>query len=210
MQNLARVAWPVAFVAVAAMGFGYFRAESPPAPAHEVTVTPQTGPTVVRSLKELARLETAQLRVEKVIDLKDHQKRFHGLVEADDSLLFVAAGEVVLGVDLGKADVTFDEATKTAKITLDEPEVFSARFDEPHSYVHSRKTDTFAVRNEGLEATARREATKAFAAAGREPRAQELAKSQAETQLRALARAWGSSDLELTWRGPRGEVATAP
>lgn len=209
MQHLARLAWPAAFVAVAAMGFGFIRTESP-APSHEITVTPQTGPMVVRSLKELARLETAQIRVEKVIDLVDHQKRFHGLVEADDSLLFVAAGEVVLGVDLGKADVTFDEASKTAKITLDEPEVFSTRFDEPHSYVHSRRTDTFAQRNEGLEAAARREATRSFGAAGREPRAQEMARAQAEKQLRALAQAWGSRDLEVTWRGPKGEVAVAP
>ncbi|MFO0736569.1 MAG: DUF4230 domain-containing protein [Labilithrix sp.] len=210
MQDLARLAWPAAFVAVAAMGFGFVRTESPAPLAHEITVTPQTGPTVVRSLKELARLETAQIRVEKVIDLEDHQKHFHGLVEADDSLLFVAAGEVVLGVDLGKADVTFDEATKTARITLDEPEVFSTRFDEPHSYVHSRKTDTFAQRNEGLEAAARREATRSFAAAGREPRAQEMARTQAEKELRALARAWGSRDLEVSWRGPKGEVAAAP
>jgi hypothetical protein len=210
MQNLARLAWPAAFVAVAAMGFGWTRTESPREPVHEVTVTPQTGPTVVRELRALSRLETAALRVEKVIDLKDHQKRFHGLVDADDSLLFVAAGEVVLGVDLSKSEVTFDEATKTARITLPDPEVFTTRFDEPHSYVHSRRTDMLAERNEGLEATARREATKAFAAAGREASAQELAKSHAESQLRALSRAWGARDLEVTWRGPQGEVATAP
>lgn len=210
MQNLARFAWPAAFVAVAAMGFGWIRTEKAPEPVHEVTVTPQTGPTVVRELLALSRLETASLHVEKVIDLKDHQRRFHGLVDADDSLLFVAAGEVVLGVDLSKADVTFDEATKTAKIALNEPEVFSTRFDEPHSYVHSRKTDVLAERNEGLEATARREATKAFAAAGRTPDAQRMAKTQAETELRSLARAWGARELDVEWRTPRGEVATAP
>lgn len=207
MQNLARFAWPAAFVAVAAMGFGWIRTETPPAPVHEVTVTPQTGPTVVRELRALSRLETASLHVEKVIDLKDRQTRFHGLVDANDSLLFVAAGEVVLGVDLGKADVTFDETTKTAKIALDEPEVFSTRFDEAHSYVHSRKTDVLAERNEALEATARREASKAFTAAGHDTNAKQLAKLQAEKELRALARAWGSHDLEIEWRAPAGEVA---
>ena len=124
--------------------------------------------------------------------------------------LVTASGEVVLGVDLSKADVTFDEPTKTARIILSEPEVFTTRFDEPHSYVHSRRTDMLAERNEGLEATARREATKAFAAAGREASAQELAKTHAEQELRALSRAWGARDLEVTWRAPQGEVATAP
>lgn len=210
MQSLARVAWPAAFVAVAAMGFGWIRTEAVPSPPHEVTVTPQTGPTVIRELRALARLETATLRVEKVIDLKDHQRRLHGLVEADDALLFVAAGDVVLGVDLGKADVTFDEATKTARIELPDPDVLTTRFDEPHSYVHSRRTDLLAERNENLEAAARREAAKAFAAAGKEPSAQDLARKQAEAQLRSLARAWGSRDLVITWRAPRGELASSP
>lgn len=192
------------------MGFGYLRADPPPVQTHEVTVTPQTGPTVIRELRALSRLETASIRVEKVIDLKDHQRRLHGLVEADDKLLFVAAGEVVLGVDLGTADVTFDEATKTARIALEEPAVFSSRFDEQHSYVHSRKTDLLAERNEGLETTARREATRAFDAAGHTPESMNLARTQAETQLRALAKAWGARELELTWRAPAGEVAAAP
>ncbi|MBX3232318.1 MAG: DUF4230 domain-containing protein [Labilithrix sp.] len=204
-----RLAWPAAFVAVAAMGFGWLRAEPPKAEAHVVEVVP-TGPTVVRELRAVARLETASMHVEKVIDLKDHQKRFRGLVDAEDSLLFVASGEVVLGVDLGRLgpdDVGFDEATKTATIELPAPEVFSTRFDEAHSYVHSRRTDTFAVRNEGLEAAARREAAAAFAKAGREPRAIDLAKEHAATQLRALAKAWGAKDLIVRWRAPAGELA---
>lgn len=210
MQHLARLAWPVAFVAVAAMGFGWLRADPPPPPAtHTVEVVP-TGPTVVKELRALAKLETASMHVEKVIDLKDHQKHWRGLVEADDALLFVASGEVVLGVDLGRLgekDLGFDEATKVATIELPQPEVFSTRFDEARSYVHSRHTDVLATRNEGLEAAARREAAAAFAKAGAEPRATELARERAETQLRALAKAWGAKDLVVRWRAPSGEVA---
>ena len=52
-------------VAVAADDGGSSAPPSPFAPlAHEITVTPQTARTVVRSLKELARLETAQIRAE--------------------------------------------------------------------------------------------------------------------------------------------------
>lgn len=204
----ARVAWPAALVAIAAMGFAWLREPRPAPPASEVRVE-HAGATVVRELRSLSRLETSAIHVEKVIELKDHQRRLHGLVDADDALLFVAAGEVVLGVDLSKlgdGDVRSDPETGVAYVELPAPEVLSTRFDETRSYVHSRRTDVLARRNEGLEGAARREALAAFAAAGRDPRALEAAKATAERQLRSLAKAWGAKDLVVTWRGPRGEI----
>ncbi len=204
--TLARFAWPLAFVAVAAMGFAYLR--EPKAPASQIHVE-HAGATVVRELRSLSRLETSSIHVEKVIELKDQQKRLHGLVDADDRLLFVAAGEVVIGVDLSKleeGDVKSDPVTGIAYVELPAPEVLSTRFDESRSYVHSRTTDVLARRNEGLEGAARREALAAFAAAGRDPRALEAAKAQAERQLRSLAKAWGAKDLVVSWKAPRGEV----
>ena len=204
----ARFAWPAAFVAVAAMGFGYLR-EQRPAPASELRVE-HAGATVVRELRALSRLETSVLRVEKIIELGDHQRRLGGLVEANDALLFVAAGEVVLGVDLAKltdADVRFDPETNLAYVDLPPPEILSTRFDEARSYVHSRRTDLLARRNEGLEAAARREALAAFAEAGKDPSALDAARAQAEARLRALAKAWGAKDLVVAWKGPKGEVA---
>jgi hypothetical protein len=209
-STVARFAWPGAFVAIAAMGFGYAREQRPP-PTSEIRVEHE-GATVVRELRALSRLETSSLRVEKVVDLKDHQKALYGLVDADDSLLFVAAGEVVLGVDLSKLaddDVRSDATTKVAYVELPAPEVLSTRFDEARSYVHARKTDTLARRNEGLEAAARRDALAAFARAGSDPQAIDAAKVQAERQLRALAKAWGAADLVVTWKAPRGEVDVA-
>jgi len=205
-STIARFAWPAAVVAIAAMGFGYLR--EPRDPVSEVRVE-HAGATVVRELRSLSRLETSSMHVEKVIELKDRQKRLHGLVDADDALLFVAAGEVVIGVDLSKleeGDVKSDAATGIAYVELPAPEVLSTRFDESRSYVHSRQTDVLARRNEGLEGAARREALAAFAAAGRDPRALEAAKAQAERQLRSLARAWGAKELVVTWKGPKGEV----
>jgi hypothetical protein len=117
--------------------------------------------------------------------------------------LFIASGEVVIGVDLARLrdeDARFDESTKTATITLPEPEVLSTRFDELHSYVHSRKTGTLAERNEQLEAIARREATAAFETAGRQKEVRDRAKEQAERQLRSLATAWGAKNVIVTWR----------
>lgn len=197
-----RFAWPAAFVIVALLGFVLLRdraqAKDPPS-----DVRVQGSNTVVKSLHDLARLETTALHVEKVIDVRDHQKKLYGLLETEDSLLFIASGEVVIGVDLARLrdeDARFDEATKTATITLPEPEVLSTRFDEVRSYVHSRKTGTLAERNEQLEAVARREATTAFEAAGRQKDVRDRAKEQAERQIRSLATAWGAKNVIVTWR----------
>jgi hypothetical protein len=204
----ARFAWPAAFVAVVAMTFSYLRDRG--AEPKSQTRVEHAGPTVVRDLRAISRLETASLHMEKIVEVKDHQERLHGLVEADDAVLFVATGEVVLGVDLakmGEDDARFDAATKTAYVTLPQPEVLSSRFDEIHSYVHSRKTDLMAERNEGLEGVARREAIAAFEKAARDPESMKRAREQAERDVRALGAAWGASAVVITWKEPRGEIS---
>jgi hypothetical protein len=209
--QLSRFAWPAAFVTVAAMTFGYLH-DVRPKPASEVTIEHAT-PTVLKDLRELSRLETLSLHVEKVIDVKDRQTRLYGLVDAEDSLLFVATGEVVLGVDLGKladADARYDEATRTAYIHLPAPEVLSTRLDEPHSYVHARATDVLAKRNEALESIARRDAAVAFEAAAKDPKNVDRAKAQAEKQLRGLGHAWGARDVVITWRTDAGSSMIPP
>jgi hypothetical protein len=205
LAELSRFAWPAAIVAIAAMTLHFVneRVQAPSPSASDVRVVHPT-PTVLKDLRELARLETLSLHVEKVIDVKDHQTRLYGLVDAEDSLLFVATGEVILGVDLGKlteSDVRFDAATSTAYVNLPAPEVLSTRFDEPHSYVHARATDVLAKRNEALEAVARRDAIAAFEAAGKEPKAVDRAKAQAEKELRVLAKGWGAREVVITWTG---------
>lgn len=201
-STAARFAWPAAFVIGLAMVLLFVREQRTPEPkASEVMVAHPT-PVLVKELREVARLETLTVHVEKVVDMKDRQRRMYGLVAAEDALLFVASGEVVLGVDLqklGDDDARFDEATKTAYLHLPRPEIFSTRFDEAHSYVHTRDTDVLAKRNEGLEAAARREALASFAAAGSEKQTIERAREQAEKELRALARAWGAKDVVFTW-----------
>jgi hypothetical protein len=215
LPELSRFAWPGAFVAVAAMTFGYLSMHdrSAAAPASEVRIEHPT-PTVLKDLRALSRLETLSLHVEKVIDVKDHQTRLYGLVDADDSLLFVATGEVTMGVDLAKlgdGDARFDAATQTAYVTLPAPEVLSTHFDEAHSYVHARSTDVLAKRNEALESVARRDAITAFEAAAKDPKAVAHAKEQAEKELHALATAWGARDIVITWAPapPSGEVGVA-
>jgi hypothetical protein len=206
---LGRFAWPAAFVAIAAMTFAHLQAPKVEPSSSEVKVDKPSA-TVVKEIRALGRLETASLHVEKVIEMKDHQRRLYGLVEADDALLFVASGEVVLGVDLAKLgpeDVREDHGK--VHVSLPPIEVLSSRFDEPKSYVHARTTDALARRNEGLESAARKEALGAFEKAGRDPAAVARAQESAEKEIRAIAKAFGATDVVIEWRGPKGEVDLA-
>ena len=74
---------------------------SRPAPSASATTTViRPTPNVLRSVQELARLESVTFHMERVIDLHDEQEHAFGLVHADDSILLVAVGEVIAGVDL--------------------------------------------------------------------------------------------------------------
>src|SRR5262245_19690928 len=59
-------------------------------------------PTILMSVRDLARLETNELHMEKVVDLSDKQSRFFGLFDSTDAILLVAAGDVTIGIDLKK------------------------------------------------------------------------------------------------------------
>lgn len=187
VELLHRMVWPLAFVVVAVLVVGVVR-ERAPKDGPGVRVEHPT-PTLVAELRTLARLETLTLRLEKIVDLRDHQTKLFGLVDTEDGLLFVASGEVVLGVDLGRVreeDVRFDAAANEVKVALPEPEVLSTRLDEAGSYVHTRRTGTLATRNEALESLARKEAVASFEAAGRDPKHLERARAQAERTVVAL------------------------
>jgi hypothetical protein len=175
---------------------------SPPPAAATGPVLRPTG-TILMAVKDLARLETNELHLEKVIDLTDRQSRFFGLVDTTDAILLVAAGDVVVGVDLGKLqarDVEIDRQTGTAKLTLPEPEILSVRLDEKHTYVYRRTTGVLAERNEQLESKARLEALRAIEDAARHGDVMEKARRQAERQLQQLFEKFGVSRTTIGWR----------
>lgn len=173
------------------------RAATPP------TVAVRPTPTMLVAVRDLARLETTELHLEKVIDLTDAQGSFFGLVENTDAILLIATGDVTMGVDLGKladGDVTFDPVTKRASFHLPPPEIFSTRLDEERTYVYTRSTSLLAKRNEHLEARARQEAIAAMEKAARDANEVTRAKAQAEKELRALAQGLGATEVSFTWR----------
>jgi len=113
--------------------------------------------TVVNEIRTLARLETVQYTVEKVITAESGQGPLGFLF--GDKLLLVAHGMVIAGIDLEKlqaSDVRID-AQGSIFIVIPAAEVFTATLDNNKTYVYHRETGLLAPKKD-LETTARQAA----------------------------------------------------
>jgi hypothetical protein len=160
--------------------------------------------TVLSAVRGLARLETVAYHMERIIDLKNRSPRLFGLIEADDAILLVAAGDVVAGIDLAKVrdgDVKLiaDPRSRRVQLRLPAPEILSARLDNQRTYVNSRKTDLLAQRGDQLETDARRLAERSIRDAALEAGVLERARQGAEQSLTTLVRGLGYDRVEFEW-----------
>ena len=150
---------------------------------------------IVREVRALARLETIQYTVERVIIAETGQGPFGFLF--GDRLLLVAHGMVIAGVDLGRlqpADIEFDDLGRVY-VRLPEPEVFVAALDNDKSYVYDRDTGLLTRGNVQLEAEARRSAEAAIRETALEDGILEQAQVNAESYLYGLLRTLGYADV---------------
>jgi hypothetical protein len=162
-------------------------------------------PDVIAQVRELARLEGVSYHVERVVDLKDEQRQLFGLVSAGDSILLVASGDVTAGVDLGKltpGDVSVSPDGSAVTIRLPRAEVFSARLDNAHTYVHSRKTDLLAQRQESLETRARQAAEDTLRAAAEDAGIVRRAEDSVARTVRSLVRSLGFDTVTIDFHEP--------
>ncbi|HMJ51458.1 MAG TPA: DUF4230 domain-containing protein [Polyangiaceae bacterium] len=205
-RSRARAGWAKAltwWLAVVSLGLGGYVAMTSFSPGPGVGPVVRPTGTILMAVKDLARLETNELHLEKVIDLTDKQSRFFGLIDTADAILLIAAGDVTVGIDLtklGANDVAIDREAGTARLTLPPPEILSVRLDEQHTYVYRRTTGVLAERNEQLESKARKEAIRAIEEAARHGDIMEKARRQAEKQLQQLFEKFGVSRTTIGWR----------
>ncbi len=158
---------------------------------------------VLVAIENLSRLEVTEVKIEKVVDLKDKQDILG--ITTEDSMLLVASGSATIGVDFDKmepGDATFDESTKTAKLRLPAPELLSSRLDPDNTYVYKRETGMLATRNEHLETRARKEAIAAVERAASTPEIDERARKQTERTLTTLLTQLGAEKVQITWKKP--------
>lgn len=141
--------------------------------------------TIVHEVRSLARLETIKFSLEKIITAETRQGIFAWLV--GDSLLFVAHGEVIAGVDLIKLtpeDLRIEG--DVLYVTLPEAEIFVVAIDNQQSYIYDRDTGIFTHGEVDLETEARRAAELEIEHSALEDGILDLAAQNAESFLGRL------------------------
>ena len=113
--------------------------------------------TYINEVRALARLETIQYSVEKVITGETGGGTFKSLF--GDKILFVGHGTVIAGIDMEKLkpeDMHFENGVLTVK--LPPAEIFIATLDNEKSYVYQRDTGILAKPDLNLETLVRQNA----------------------------------------------------
>jgi len=152
--------------------------------------------TIIREVQSLARLETIQYTVEKVITAEVNQGVFGPLF--GDKLLFVAHGTVIAGIDMDKietVDLWLDG--DVLKVRLPDAEIFSATLNNEQSYVYDRDTGLFTKGNPQLETEARKAAEQEILKAAQLDGILDQAQMNAEVYLERLFNSLGYLKVEF-------------
>ena len=150
--------------------------------------------TVIYQVRTLARLETIQYSIEKVITAETGQGVFAPLF--GDRLLFVAHGEVIAGIDLqklGPQDMWVEGGV--LYVHLPEPEIFVATLNNDKSYVYDRDTGLLTHGDINLETSARQAAEDAIEQAAIEDGILEQARLNGEIYMERLLDTLGFEDV---------------
>jgi hypothetical protein len=161
--------------------------------------------TIIHEVRSLARLETAQYSVEKVIVAGTDQGNLDFLF--GDRLLFVAHGDVIAGIDLAKIgpqDLWTDEGVLV--VNLPEPEIFITALDNDKSYVFDRETGLLTQGDINLETSARQVAEDEIERASLEDGILDQARLNGESYLVRLFRALGYLDVIFMYRTPTPDL----
>lgn len=149
--------------------------------------------TIIHQVRSLARLETIQYSIEKVITAESGQGSLALLL--GDRLLFVAHGIVIAGIDLeklGPGDLIVEE--NILYVQLPEAEIFIATLDNENSYVYDRDKGLLTKGDVNLETTARRVAEREIENSAVEDGILGIAQQNAESYLYRLLLEIGGYD----------------
>jgi hypothetical protein len=138
--------------------------------------------TYISEVRALARLETIQYSVEKVITAEIGQGTFNFLF--GDKMIFVAHGVVIAGIDMqkmGPEDLRVENGV--LYVTLPPAEIFIATLDNQKSYVYDRETGFLSKGVQDLETMARQSAEDEIRRAALEDGILQQAQTNAENYL---------------------------
>jgi hypothetical protein len=138
--------------------------------------------TYINEVRALARLETIQYSIEKVITGETGGGTFQALF--GDKILFVGHGTVIAGIDMEKLQpehMRFENGVLTVR--LPPAEIFIAALDNEKSYVYDRETGILAKPDVNLETLVRQRAEEEIRGAAIEDGILEQAQANAEAYL---------------------------
>ncbi|MGW8319866.1 MAG: DUF4230 domain-containing protein, partial [Candidatus Promineifilaceae bacterium] len=152
---------------------------------------------VVEEINSLARLETASYSFQDILQIERNQESLFGLF--GESLLFVAYGDVIAGVDLSKLgpeDVQVVSPTKVL-VRLPASEVFVMDLDNERSYVADRDIGLLTKGDAELETLIRQEAEARMTEAALSNGILDMADEEARNVLRGLLTELGFEEIEF-------------
>jgi hypothetical protein len=138
--------------------------------------------TYINEIRALARLETIQYSVEKVITGEMGGGTFDTFF--GDKILFVGHGTVIAGIDMEKLqpeNMRFENGVLS--VNLPPAEIFIAALDNDKSYVYDRQTGLLAKPDPNLETLVRQRAEEEILKAALEDGILEQAQTNAEAFL---------------------------
>jgi hypothetical protein len=165
--------------------------------------------TIIHEVRSLARLETIQYSLEKVITAEVGQETLGILF--GDRMIFIAHGTVIAGVDLSQLaarDLWLQDGT--LYVRLPAAEVFIATLDNDKSYVYDRDTGLLSKGNTNLETTARQVAEASIAEAALDEGILKRAQENAESFLYRLFLKLGYQQVIFLPPEPEPTATAAP
>ena len=150
--------------------------------------------TIINEVRSLARLETIQYSIEKIITAEVRQEIFGPLF--GDRLLFVAHGVVIAGIDLNKLEASdLNLQGDVLMVRLPDSEIFIASVNNEKSYVYDRQTGLFTKGEQDLEMLARQAAEEEIYQAALNDGILDQASVNAEAYLLKMFGALGFKDV---------------
>jgi hypothetical protein len=157
---------------------------------------------IVTEINSLARLETTSYSFQDVIQIERNNDAFWGVF--GESLLFVAYGDVIAGVDLAKLGPDDLQVTgpESVIVHLPDAEIFVIDLDNQRSYVADRDVGFLSGADKELETTVRQEAEARMLEAAHGNEILDQAQAEAESFIFSFLESLGFTEVTFVDSSP--------
>jgi hypothetical protein len=157
---------------------------------------------IVEEINSLARLETASYSFQDVLQIERNNELLWGIF--GESILFVAYGDVIAGVDLAQMEPEDLQVVNPTKVIvrLPEAEVFLTDLDNERSYVADRDIGLLTKGDPQLESLIRQEAEKRMEETALANGVIDMANEEAQTFMTSFLQNLGFEEIVFTETAP--------